>query len=239
MRPASILERSRTLLMRRKRCFPLFWMSVSGSFRSGGTVPVDPAQDHLVEPEDRVQRRPELVGHVGEELGLVAAGRLELLALVRDLSEQAGVLDGQRRLRREGLQDVDDLGRELPGRLPVEGQAADDLILAQQRHGEERAVAEPDERVADAALVRVRLGDVGNLEGLTDLSGASHEAFTLRQGHRPNRFHERRVQIVGRAEMKLLGPLVVLVDGAAVRSRRADWRARRSCPAPPRRPTSS
>ena len=59
------------------------------------------AQD-LREADDGVQRRPQLVGHVGQELGLVLAGDFELPALVLDLEEQACVLDGQRRLGREG-----------------------------------------------------------------------------------------------------------------------------------------
>src|SRR5260370_38107488 len=41
------------------------------------------------EPDDGIQRRPEFVAHVGEKLGLVAAGGFELLALVRELPEQA------------------------------------------------------------------------------------------------------------------------------------------------------
>src|SRR5260370_29680177 len=44
------------------------------------------------EPDDGIQRRPEFVAHVGEKLGLVAAGGFELPALVRDLPEEAGVL---------------------------------------------------------------------------------------------------------------------------------------------------
>jgi hypothetical protein len=48
------------------------------------------------------QRSSELVGHVGEELGLVAARGLELSALVGDLSEEPGVLDREGRLGREG-----------------------------------------------------------------------------------------------------------------------------------------
>ena len=80
-------------------------------------LPEHPLGQHLGEAEDRVQRGPELVGHVGEELGLVAAGRLELPALVRDLAEQAGVLDGEGGLGGEGLQQLDDLRGELAGRL--------------------------------------------------------------------------------------------------------------------------
>ena len=91
--------------------------------------------EHFREADDGVERRAELVAHAGEELGLVAAGRLELPALVRDLPEEAGVLDGQGGLGGERLQDVHDFRRELAGRLPVEGQAADDLVLAERGTG--------------------------------------------------------------------------------------------------------
>ena len=70
-------------------------------------LPEHPLGQHLREAEDRVQRGAELMGHVGEELGLVAAGRLELPALVRDLAEEPGVLDGQRGLGGEGLEELD------------------------------------------------------------------------------------------------------------------------------------
>src|SRR5919106_816305 len=54
--------------------------------------------EHLAVADDGVERRAQLVGHVGQELGLVPVGRLELSALVLDLPEEARVLDGQRRL---------------------------------------------------------------------------------------------------------------------------------------------
>ena len=56
--------------------------------------------EHLAVADDGVERRAQLVRHVGQELGLVAVGDLELAALVPDLPEQPRVLDGQRRLAR-------------------------------------------------------------------------------------------------------------------------------------------
>ena len=69
--------------------------------------------EHLAVADDGVERRAQLVAHVGQELGLVPVGGLQLAALVLDLPEEAGVLDGQRRLAGEGLEQVDDLRREL------------------------------------------------------------------------------------------------------------------------------
>ena len=57
--------------------------------------PEHPFAQHLGESDDRVQGRPQLVGHVGQELGLVLARHLELPALVLDLSEKPRILNGQ------------------------------------------------------------------------------------------------------------------------------------------------
>src|SRR2546430_6841691 len=97
-------------------------------------------------------RGAQLVRHVGEELRLVPAGRLELGALVRDLPEEPGVLDGQGGLGGEGLQDFHDLWRKLAGRLAIEGQPPDDLALAEQGHREQRVLAEAAEGAPDATL---------------------------------------------------------------------------------------
>ena len=52
-------------------------------------------QQHLGDADDRVERRAQLVAHVGEELRLVLARDLELPALLLDLAEQPRVLDRQ------------------------------------------------------------------------------------------------------------------------------------------------
>ena len=72
---------------------------------------------HLGEADDRVERRAQLVRHVGEELRLVLVGQLELPALVLDLVEQARVLDRDHRLVGEGLQQADLLVGEAGRRL--------------------------------------------------------------------------------------------------------------------------
>ena len=66
-------------------------------------VPEHPLGQDLGEADDRVEGRPQLVGHVGEELRFVLAGDFKLSALILDLAEQPRVLDGQRGLRGEGL----------------------------------------------------------------------------------------------------------------------------------------
>ena len=78
---------------------------------------------------------------------------------------------------RERLQELDDLGGELPGRSPVHRERADDLVLPHERHRQQRPVAHPEQDVAKMALVGALLDDVGHLHRLPPLGGAPHEAL--------------------------------------------------------------
>jgi hypothetical protein len=111
----------------------------------GRHFPVHISEDHLVEAEDRVQRRAQLVTHAGEEVRLVLARFLELLALLRDLAEQARVLDRHRGLGGESLEELDDFRRERTRRLAAYRERADDVIVTQQRDRQHGAVAGLDE----------------------------------------------------------------------------------------------
>ena len=73
-----------------------------------------PSSDQLGVAEDGVERRAQLVAHVGEELRLVLARLRELAALVLDFVEQAHVLDGDHRLVGEGGDQLDLLVGEGP-----------------------------------------------------------------------------------------------------------------------------
>ena len=91
------------------------------------------------ESEDGVQRCAQLVRHVGEELRLVLAGDLKPLALLRDLSEQPCVLDGDDGLIGEGLQQGDLLvgeGSDLPA---PRREDPDQVPLAKHGDGEDGA----------------------------------------------------------------------------------------------------
>ena len=100
-------------------------------------------------------------------------------ALVRDLPKEPGVLDRQGGLGGEGLENLDGLRREFAGRVPVQRQAADDLSLAEQGHGEQRPVAGAQQRVPDMALVGARHRDVRDLGRLAGLRRAAHRALRL------------------------------------------------------------
>ena len=62
---------------------------------------------HLGDADDGVERRAQLVAHIGEELRLVLARFGKLAALLLDLVEQSRVLDREHRLRGESLQQLD------------------------------------------------------------------------------------------------------------------------------------
>ena len=63
---------------------------------------VNAVDDQLGIAEDGVERRAQLVAHIGEELRFVLARLLDLPALVLDFFEQPHVLDGDHRLVGEG-----------------------------------------------------------------------------------------------------------------------------------------
>ena len=69
-----------------------------------GRLAIDVVQDQLRIAENRIEGSPQLVAHVGQELGLVLAGDLELAPFLLDLAEQPRVLHRDGRLRGKGLQ---------------------------------------------------------------------------------------------------------------------------------------
>src|SRR6476659_7957419 len=76
-----------------------------------------PLKEHLGEAEYGVEWGAQLVGHAGQELGLVAAGDLQLEALFLELAVELCVEKGERRLTSERLQQVKRLPREVPRAL--------------------------------------------------------------------------------------------------------------------------
>ena len=171
--------------MRPRRCWPLFRARSRTVPDRLGHLAEGLVEDQLRVAEDGVQRGPELVAHVGQELGLVLAGDRELAALLLDLAEEPGVLDGQRRLGGERLQELDDLRRELSGRPPVHRERADDLVLPQERHCQQRPVAYPEQEVSKMTLIGALLQDVGHLHRLPPLGRAPNEALAHPERHGP------------------------------------------------------
>src|SRR5262245_50788907 len=86
--------------------------------------------------EDSGKWRPQLVAHIGDELGFVRTGDLKLAALLRDLLEQASVFQRDRRLVGEALHEVDDGLGKLTGAAPVENESTQWALTAEQRNDE-------------------------------------------------------------------------------------------------------
>ena len=89
--PDSIFDRSRMSLMRLSRSEPEEWMLRANSTCFGGEIAGGVFGELLAEDEDGVERRAQLVRHVGEELGLVLRGERQLGGLF--LERAAGLLD--------------------------------------------------------------------------------------------------------------------------------------------------
>ena len=83
---------------------------------------------HVGEPDDGVERRAQLVAHIGEELRLVAARDFQLPALFLHLREQIGILDRQHRLGRKGLQELDRVARKFARLLASDDQGAEHAV---------------------------------------------------------------------------------------------------------------
>ena len=130
---------------------PELWMSCRYSSCRSLMLAEHPLEEHLGEPEHRVERRPELVGHAGEELRLVPAGELQLEALLLELAEELGVLQGQGGLARERLQQVERLLGEVAGPLAADDERPDDACP--------RAASAP--RPASASRRRTGSGGAG------------------------------------------------------------------------------
>ena len=82
-------------LISASRCWPLVKILTASIALLVGQLADQAVREHLGEAHDGVERRPQLVGHVGQELGLQAAGRfqLDVLLLQRLLEQLALVLD--------------------------------------------------------------------------------------------------------------------------------------------------
>ena len=93
--------------------------------------------------------------------------------LTSSSTEQARVVDGDRGLAGERLEQPARLRRELAGHRAPHDQCADDLVLAHERDGEQRPPPVAPERLGvEIELLEV---EVGGLEGLTADRGAADE----------------------------------------------------------------
>src|SRR5215813_4407619 len=79
-----------------------------------GRLAISTVRHQFSVPQDGVERRAQLVTHIGKELRLVLACDFELAALVLDFVKQSHVLESYTRLVSEGCHQVDLLVSEGP-----------------------------------------------------------------------------------------------------------------------------
>src|SRR5262249_29692584 len=92
--------------------------------------------------QDGVERRAQLMTHIGKKLRLVLARLFKLPALVLDFIEQPHVLDCYARLVGEGCYQVDLLVSEGANGVAHKDNGADRMAFAQQRYGEDGAITD-------------------------------------------------------------------------------------------------
>src|ERR1700730_1576168 len=103
-------------------------LSACGAFRS--------LPQRLADADDGVERRPQVMAHVGQKLRLMLAGLCKLAALVLDFVEQPHVLDGDHGLVGEGLDQLDLLGGERADLRTEQHDDPDRATFAQERNGQ-------------------------------------------------------------------------------------------------------
>ena len=105
------------------------------------------------------------------------AGGLKLTALDLDLPEEPRILDGQGGVGGKGAQELHYLRRELARPLTADPQGADDALLQEQRHGQNRAVPGLEEWPAHRVHEHTLNGNVGNLDRTTQRGGATRHSL--------------------------------------------------------------
>ena len=146
------------------------------------------------------------------------AGDLELAALVLDLQEQARVLDRQGGLGGERSQELDDLRRELARGLPDHGEAAEQVILADEGNGEQGPVSGAHERTTHPTLGGC-FQDVRHLDRLLYLRESSGRSFSFADRRGEHRLDDLGLKMLTGAWHEDLALLVVLVDHPGIGAR--------------------
>src|SRR5215831_18119955 len=179
--------------------------------------------------DDGVERRTQLVRHIGEEFRLVAIGGLDLFAFILDLPKKPCVLDRQYRLCRKVFQKLDHFGAKLPGRFSPHHQSADDPLFTQQRHGQARAEAVALEHLAHARRVSTLFKDIRHLDRLAADRCPPHYSITEPRRVGAQRIDEFLFHAIRGAEEKLFRGLVIFVNRSAVGTAQLDRVGDNSC----------
>ena len=197
---------------------PVFVHALQGIPDLLGDLAIDVVQDEFRIAQDRVQRRAQLVAHVGEELGLVLAGDLELAALLLDLLELPSVLDRQHGLGREGPQEIDHLWRKFPWRLATHGEPTEDTISPQEGNVQDRLKSGLRQEASQSGLVGSCF-NIGKRDRLPGYRRLSHRSFAQSNGIRPKLLDDLVFHPVRCAQDEIFALLVVFIDQSPIRPR--------------------
>src|SRR5262249_368483 len=145
-------------------------------------------EDQLSVAKDRIERRAQLVAHVGEELRLVLARLGELTTLLLDFSEQPRVLDRKHRLIGKRFEQIYRCIGKFARLLSAHNQYTDYLVRAQQRHYQNCSITRPQNNLIEggvrliaqiSGLARRRRHGGGELPGQTGSAWVRCQAWDL------------------------------------------------------------
>src|SRR6266849_88974 len=158
------------------------------------------------------------MAHICQELGLVAAGYFKLTTLLFDLAEEARVLDSQDGLRRKCLEEVHRFRAERPRLTATHYQCANNLFLAQERNGQERAKPCLLDRGAYGAdrTGQLLAPKIGRLHGGSFNSRLSKQRLAQANVGVTERLDQLGAHAVAHPRLKLLHIFVELVDCSSV-----------------------
>src|SRR6266516_5447548 len=180
-----------------------------------GRFAINAVEDEFSVAEDGVERRAQLVAHVGEELRFVLARYFELTALLLDLVEQSSVLDCQYRVGRERLQKLNCLFKKIARLPPPNHECSDDVVWADKLYYETRSKSGSHRDVSQWAWHLV-----------TDVGSSLRFPVQRRLADRIRLVSDRYNQIFAQSksgpDSKSLVQFVENVDNAGVRSRKLD-----------------
>ena len=201
--------------MRPRRCAPLVFDALQHALGALGKFAVKPVAQQLGIAQNGVERRSELMAHIGEEARFMLARKGELAALFLDPAEQPRIAHGEHRLMREGLHQAHLARRERTRPAALDKKGAEHALGRDQRDDKRRAKARRNGRRAQGKTFA--LADFGNLHCAAVLGHLAEQPVEARQLHLAQGGDERRVKAMRFGEMERAAFAVEVVDGAAVR----------------------
>src|SRR5215831_2679008 len=152
----------------------------------------------------------------------MSVGSLNLFAFLFNLAEQPRVLDRQYRLCRKGLQKLDHFRTKLPGGFSAHHQPADDVVFAQQWHGQAGAEAVALKNMAHAQRVSALFEDIRDLNWFTARCRSTYHSISQTRWIGAKGIDEFFLHMISRAKQELFRLLVIFVNRSAVGTAQLD-----------------